>query len=501
MRFACDQNGTSWEVNPIGTRFRGTEEMLTVAQIVANPSVLSLMSNEEIYTMSSADARELQQQLIEKRFREVRPRIGVVRRLAEDLHIDRLDLDKPADIASLCLPHTFYKSYSAADVEKGRFDRLTRWLASLTALDISNVDVSGCDSLETWLDAIEAQTQIRPICSSGTNGKISFFPRSTTEDQYFIRNFVLFNSGFRGELDSGLAKADIDMLSPWPLSTGNHGITTIFRLLRENVFSKSSREHIYTLGKGHWNLDMMWLTSRLRAAEAKGDTASVSALGTQLSRIQAGVLASETETARNIDAFMNEIIINQRNRKVFLFAPPKEFYALTLECERRGVKPQFAPDSYIFVPGRGNSKGGTLPDGWWDQCKAIFPFEYQGVYAMTECTGAARLCPADHFHLPPWVYLSLLDPETSQPLPRTGVQTGRLALFDTLPENFWGGTISGDRVTVNWSGGCSCGRIGAYIHNDIVRYGNLKDDDKITCSKTTDAYEKAIDYVLGHTLD
>jgi hypothetical protein len=77
------------------------------------------------------------------------------------------------------------------------------------------------------------------------------------------------------------------------------------------------------------------------------------------------------------------------------------------------------------------------------------------------------------------------------------VQTGRLALFDLFAENCWGGIISGDRVTVNWDGGCSCGRVGAYLHSDIVRYSNLKDDDKITCSKTADAYEKAVDYYLG----
>jgi len=409
-----------------------------------------------------------------------------------------LDLDRPGDITSLCLPHTFYKSYAAADVEKGRFDRLTRWFGTLTALDISGVDVSQCDSLESWLDAIEAQTPIRPICSSGTNGKISFFPRSTTEDQYFIRNFVLVNGSFRGELDSGLAVADVDMLSPWPLSTGNHGITTIFKLLRENVFNKSGREHIYTLGKGHWNLDMMWLTSRLRAAEAKGDSALAVNLSARLNKITGAVVAGEAETAKNIDAFMAELIEGQRGRKVWLFAPPKEFYALTLECERRNVKPQWRSDSYIFVPGRANSKGGVLPEGWLEQCKRTFPFEYQGIYAMTECTAAMRLCSGDHFHLPPWVYFSLLDPDTSQPLPRKAQQTGRLALFDMLPENFWGGTITGDRVTVDWSGGCRCGRVGPYIHNDIVRYGNLKDDDKITCSKTTDAYEKAVDFVLGH---
>jgi hypothetical protein len=351
------------------------------------------------------------------------------------------------------------------------------------------------------LEAIKAQTQLRPQCSSGTNGKISFFPRSTTEEKFFIRNFVLVNSGFRNEKDSGLAGGNVDLLAPWPFATGNHNLPIIWKLLRENVFKDKPGEHVHVLGKTHWNIDVMWLTSRLRAAEARGDSSSVVALGERLSRVQDNAVPSEAQTAKNVDDFMDEMIINQRGRKIFLFAPPKEFYALTLECEKRGVKPDFAADSYLFVPGRANSKGGTMPDGWLERCKAMFPFQYQGIYAMTECTAAMRLCKHDHFHMAPWVYIALLNPETSQPYPRKGVQTGRLALFDLLPENYWGGTITGDRVTINWDGDCGCGRVGPYIHNDITRFGNLKDDDKITCSKTTDAYEKAVEYVLGHISD
>jgi hypothetical protein len=240
----------------------------------------------------------------------------------------------------------------------------------------------------------------------------------------------------------------------------------------------------------------MWRSARLRAAESKGDSGAIAVLKDQLSKIRGRVVDSEDETARNIDEFMREMIVNQRGRKVLLFTQPKDIYSLTLECEKRGVKPNFAPDSSIYVLGSATSKGGTMPEGWLERCKAIFPFEYQNYYAMSECTAMNRLCQGGHYHLPPWTYSALLDPETSQPHPRSGVQTGRLALFDLFAENCWGGIISGDRVTVNWDGGCSCGRIGAYLHSDIVRYSNLKDDDKITCSKTADAYEKAVDYYL-----
>jgi hypothetical protein len=103
--------------------------------------------------------------------------------------------------------------------------------------------------------------------------------------------------------------------------------------------------------------------------------------------------------------------------------------------------------------------------------------------------------------MPPWIVLFLLDPETSVPFERSGIQTGRLALFDLLADSYWGGAISGDRVTIDWRGGCPCGRKGPFILNDVVRYGNLRDDDKITCSRSSDAYEQAVSFVLGSTPD
>lgn len=467
---------------------------IDLTEYVRSPEVRAEATNEDIFAMRFEDIEHQQLYLINQKFEELRPKIEIVDRLATDLGV--MEIRTVEDVVSLCLPHTFYKSYTTSDVEKGRFDRMTRWLNSLTALDLSGIDVSGCDSMESWLDAVKAQSELRPLCSSGTNGKSSFFPRSTTEEHYFIIEYLRALSGYRDELDSELASGEIDFLTSWPVATGNHNIPFLFRVLRETIYKDKPGEHVYTLGQGHWNVDLMWLSGRVRAAEAKGESTAIE-LAARLERLQGEVQADKDQTARNVDTFMDELIVHQRGRKVFLFAPPKELYALALECQKRGVKPEWAPDSFIFSPGTATSKGGTLPDGWLELCKSIFPFDYQGVYAMTECLSLARLCSAGYYHMPPSAYLVLIDPETSQPIPREGVQTGRLALFDLLPVNHWGGTITGDRVTIDWRGGCSCGRNGPFMHNNIQRFGNLANDDKITCSKSPEAYERAVEFVLG----
>ncbi len=70
----------------------------------------------------------------------------------------------------------------------------------------------------------------------------------------------------------------------------------------------------------------------------------------------------------------------------------------------------------------------------------------------------------------PWVIPFVLDPDTSEPLPRTGRQTGRAAVYDILLRAHWGGVISGDEVTIDWDLQCPCGRSSVAFEKDIIRY-------------------------------
>jgi hypothetical protein len=253
------------------------------------------------------------------------------------------------------------------------------------------------------------------------------------------------------------------------------------------------------MGNGHWDVDMLWLAGRLRAAEAKGELATLK-LTPAMQRMRERMLKLQPG-ADQVEAFVHKLFVEYRGRRVFLFAPFNQLIPLAQECLKQGWCAQFAPDSYVLAGGRSGSKGVAFPDGWLELCKQVFPFPYQQVFGMTESSAAARMCPAGYFHVPPWIAMFLLDPDTSTPYERTGIKTGRYALFDLLPTSFWGGFITGDRLTINWDGGCTCGRKGPYVHSDIIRYSNLRDDDKITCSKSPDAYEKAVELTLGTIFD
>ncbi len=471
----------------------------SVNAIADNPELLLKLSNDELYAIDWNDIQEIQLRGIRRRFAEMRERISMLGNLAEDLGIN--EINKVEDITPLCFPHTVYKSYSMSYIEKGRYDKLNQWLQGLTTHDISGIDTSGCDSLESWLGRIEKNTDMRPQGSSGTSGKCSFFPRGTAEEKFRFESYLKANESFGGERGSKLRSGEMDFFSPWPVATGRHNIPGMFNCLRKWVFHNSENPgaHVHTIGNGHWDLDLIWLSGRITAAQARGETLQMTPIMKQL-RERLQQQQSEAPSAERIDRFIHELMVDFADKPVFLFAPYQMLIPLAQECSKRGYR-GLHPDSYLLGGGKSGSKGIAFPDDWREQCEAVFPPPYQEIYGMTESTSVARLCAGGHFHMPPAIALFQLDPDTSVPLPREGVQTGRLALFDLLPTSYWGGMITGDRIIINWDGGCSCGRKGPYIDPDIVRYSNLRDDDKITCSKSPDAYEKAVELTLGTAFD
>jgi hypothetical protein len=90
-------------------------------------------------------------------------------------------------------------------------------------------------------------------------------------------------------------------------------------------------------------------------------------------------------------------------------------------------------------------------------------------YAMSELTGIMHACPDGYYHVAPYIVPFLLDPKSNAPLPRKGRQTGRFAALDLLPQHYWGGILTGDKVTMEWDRECPCGRKGVHLHQSVER--------------------------------
>jgi hypothetical protein len=159
----------------------------------------------------------------------------------------------------------------------------------------------------------------------------------------------------------------------------------------------------------------------------------------------------------------------------------------------------FSPAS--FAAGGGGLKGTELPDDWRETvARFLGPIRPTPGYGMSEMVGSFRPCAMGHFHLPPWLIPFILDPATGAQARRTGTSRGRFGAFDLNAGSYWGGFITGDEVTLSWGDEtpCGCGRIGPHVSSEIRRYGASEGgDDKITCAGAPQAYDRALDFVIG----
>lgn len=461
------------------------------ASLPADPLEWSRLSTQELFSLPWSVVEQAQRKAMIERCGQLRSTVPVLDRLIKDADVGAVE--DFHDIVPLLFPHTMFKSYPISFIEKGRYKDLTLWLDKFTTHDLSRADVSGANSLDSWLDLLEAQTPVRPVCSSGTSGKISFIPRSITERPY--QGFGLIRSLHPWGDELGIDLSDPEGVPPflttWP-SIGRFSVADFIRMLWDTCY-RAHPERVFARGDAI-STDMLSFAGRLRTAEAQGKTQELT-LTPALKALKDQLIESQKRQAAQGERFFEEIIERYHGQRVIYFTGLAQIWGLYQYCQRKGITPGFASNSLVI--GGGGKKGLSLPDDWKSRLLEILP-PLQDLYGMSELNGGnSRLCAHNHFHFTPWVIMYVVDPETGMPLPRQGIQTGRFGAFDLFAKTHWGGLLSGDRVTVNWDDGCPCGRQGPYLGNDIERYANIKGDDKITCMKVTDAYEKAVDFAVG----
>ncbi|MGW5049807.1 hypothetical protein [Actinokineospora sp. NPDC004072] len=435
-----------------------------------------------MHTLPAADLAALQLAALRLRFSELRDRLPVLRALADEQRITEIgDLD---DAAPLLFPHTVYKSYPASLLVDSRFDQLTTWLSRLTTVDLSGLDTRGCDSIDAWLDLLDSRTPLRLAHSSGTTGSMSFVPH--TQVQYdrlyeIVRLDVLPDRDPEG----------LDVV--WPsFRSGRSGIARHATAMAEQIAGRPDRFH--TLHDGALSADVMFLAGRLRAAAARGQAGRVE-IPEALARRKAEFDEALRATGSGMGEFVQRIADTLGGRRIASLSTWDVYHSMAEAAAARGLAGVFAPDSVIF-PG-GGSKAGVLPDDWADGVARFAGVpSLQFVYAMVEVISLNLLCANQGYHIEPWLVLYILDPDTGRPLPRTGTRTGRAAFLDLSADLFWGGFVTGDRVTATWSP-CPCGRTTPRLHTDIGRFGGPGGDDKITCAASAEALVDALEFLNG----
>ncbi len=450
-------------------------------------------STTRIHSLSREEVQAVQLAALNIRLEQQRTQIKVLEKLADTqgiAHVAALD-----DAAPLLLPHDVYKSYPVSLLAKQRFDQIGKWLGRLTRYDLSQVDASGCRSIDEWLTLLQKETPLDVATSSGSSGTCSFFPKSK-------RDYLLTMQGLRVQIIQrfGVEPTHGDIHDKMhvvsPLYRDGHASSGRGHHYSKIVFCGDDEAYMHTAFPFKISSDLMWLAARLRAAAAKGDASRVDVPPALLAR-RAEWEQIQKEMPAQQSAFIRQVTQDLRGERVCAMGLTNMFYTVAKRGLEEGARGMFSADSVVMAGG--GAKGVTLPDN----CDQII-CEFFGVdrlvasYGMTEMNSMSIRCEHGQYHVLPWVTVFLLDLETGQPLPRSGVQTGRASFFDMTQDGTWGGIVSGDLVTVDWDKPCPCGRTSVALYQNIRRVSELQGgEDKISCAATPGAQEEAMDFLTS----
>lgn len=452
------------------------------------PATWTQLSPEEIFDVTAEQAAPAQLEALQLRFAALKDRIGALANLVEGEKIEHLDALN--DVLPLLFDHRVYKNYPISLIEKRNIKRLNAWLDKLTTHDLSKVPLDDVTSIDDWLSRLDEHDMIVGH-STGTTGKLSFIPRSRVEWPAFAAAYFV---AMTAAIGFDLRKEKIHSIATGYRS-GHQMMIKMTRLMAEaSAAGEEERDVLHDHGMSS---DLLSLAGRFRAAEAKGELDQLEIDPELLARHKAN-LAAGARRDDDLEAWFRPLAEQYKSQRVMVGGPTADLVRIALRGRETGLECDFADDA-ILMTGGGFKGWKGAPDDWQELLTSFFGIpKICSVYSMSEIMANCPKCSEGNYHLPPYLIPYVLDAD-AKPLPREGSQTGRFALFDLLAETYWGGFISGDRITLHWGDDCGCGWKSPRISGEIVRFAELEggDDDKITCAGTQKVFDNFLDYVGG----
>ena len=426
--------------------------------------------------MSAADEVELvdlQLCAARERFADHTERIGILRRRAQDTGV--ASIARIEDLVPILFAHSTYKSYPVDWLHRGRWDRMTRWFATVSATPMDNVDLDDVADVDDWLDRLVAAGHFA-FTSSGTGGRVSFVDQS--------------------ELDVDRVGRLLAIQFGWPRPAPITRERAVFFLTASKGsgrivygFQAQSRFHArpgeaYALSEEPIRLGDL---NRLMVLEASivAGTASPS----DLQEYQMRVSQNGPELEAAFERFAEKMLRYRNEPIVFQGQWPQMNRLVELMHDQGIPDGGWHPESIFFIGG--GTKGVPLPVDYRERIERFLaPGRHYRGYGMSENTTHAPMCEVGRYHTAPWQIMFVLDEAGEVAAPRdAGPVTGRGAMMDLAWDGHWGGLIGGDWITVDY-GRCGCGRPGPTVEDSVMRYADVIGtvDDKISCAAAMDAY-------------
>lgn len=443
--------------------------MMTTAyeQLIA----LSDLPEEDVPKL--ADLMPLWLRAANERLAQQRQRIPVLARLADEVGISEIrTLD---DLVPLLFAHSNYKSYPEGFIAKGRWDLMNRWLDTLSSMRVENVDVNGVSDQDEWVERLH-QAGHMVYVTSGTSGKNSYLPATEFDTSFSLR--VLCNSMRRRPVFAAGQRRPIFILGP---KYGAHRAALHFRTLTEE-FGRPDASFFLTE-------EPMRVSDISRMAELRGKMAAGTAMPNEIATFERETKARQEKMADRLDGLIDKLL-EHRREPMFIGGFWSQYWLIVERARDRGIAPgEFHPDT--IITGGGGTKGTPMPDDYQEQILHFFgipPENVQSGYGMSELSAAFTESDG-RYRPPPWVIPLVLDDSGEKLVHQPeGLVEGRFAFFDTALDGRWGGVITGDHLTADFSA-----RDISVVAGSIERYSVLEGgDDKLTCAGTIDAFVRGV---------
>lgn len=453
--------------------------MLQVTSAVEK--LLSHVAAPDRFDHSAADLRDLQVEALNERFQDRKDKIKLLRHRAEEAGID--EITSVEDMVPLLFPHTAYKSYPESFLMEEKWDRLTKWLGTVSPYPIEGVDLEGIADIDEWIARLAAKGYFIS-CSSGTTGKSAMLIASQKDmDWSQIDTVQVFSWG------SGVKpEANRYMVGCAPVAT----------VPKNQTIGEAQTRAFADPALGRWNYPVPPITvgSLTRMVVMRKKMAD----GTASPQEVADFDATSAERQKVLDDAIEltaQNIVDNRDKLLMVSGLWSGLYAVAKAVRDKGYwAKDFNPDNCIYVGG--GLKRAQLPADYKQFVHETFNIrpeqDFQN-YSMQELNSGMPKCrEGNRYHVPPWIVPMILNKEGDALVPcdvNGGEIEGRAAFFDLSLDGRWGGVISGDKISLDYSP-CACGNKGPSIRDNIARYADLEGDDKIGCAGTIDAYVRGV---------
>lgn len=434
------------------------------------------------FDYSAVDVLPLQLQAMNERFQEQKDLIKLLKMRAAEAGTSTIgSID---DVVPILLPHTAYKSYPESYLSGGKWDRLTKWLETVSTYPIAGLDTSDITDIDDWIDRLQALGHY-VTCSSGTTGKSAMLVSSAKDIEWSqIDTVQVFSWGSGVQPNQDRMMAGTGAASAMVPRNLKIGAAQFAAFGDPEAPRFTSPVPPITIGSLTGQIVM-----RKKIADGTARPDEIAKFEHTARERQQAVDSAVGLTA--------EHLIANRDRLMMIAGMWASLYEVATAIRERGYSAKdFNPDNCLYVGG--GLKGSVLPSDYREVVYETFNIpsgrQFQ-MYGMQETnSGMPKCSDSGRYHVPPWVIPIVLDQDGDKALPHNydGEVTGRAGFVDLSVDGRWGGVISGDQITLSYAPCPHCGNRGPSIQDNIGRIKDLVGDDKIGCSGTVDAYVRGV---------